>query len=87
MRYMRCRCGVNEAWTSMGSPACRGCEACGTTLAESPDGHREPVPHDWREEWKINPVTGERHRERVCLRCMDSEVVTAETLADADAGS
>lgn len=46
MRYYRCRCGKEEAWTTIGVTACNWCAACGTTLAESPEGHSEVrTPH------------------------------------------
>lgn len=73
MRYMRCECGKSEAWTTMGHPSCSACPKCGKTLAESPDGHREPEPHDWLVEWKIDAKTGERWQERICGRCHKSE--------------
>lgn len=73
MRYMRCKCGKHECWTTMGSPECVGCEVCGTTLDESADQHSAPIDHDWREEWTIDKKTGERGKERVCLRCMKRE--------------
>jgi hypothetical protein len=73
MRYMRCRCGKLKSWTSMGSPPCRACDECGVTRAESPAGHREPAPHNWEQEWKIDPKTGERWREWVCTACLTRE--------------
>lgn len=45
MRYMRCKCGKSECWTSMGSAACDTCDDCGSTLAESPQTHVDPQPH------------------------------------------
>lgn len=47
MRYYRCECGKAESWSSMGSPMCRACSSCGKTLAEGPDGHRDPIPHHY----------------------------------------
>lgn len=73
MRYMRCKCGKREAWTSMGVPDCAGCPDCNTTLEESPEHHSEPAPHEWREEWTIDKQTGERSQIRVCLRCHRKE--------------
>lgn len=75
MRYMKCRCGKHEAWTTMGSPACRGCDVCGVTLAEGPEGHRTPEPHQWQEEWTIDPQTGERGKKRFCMTCNKHEVL------------
>ena len=79
MRYMRCKCGELTCWTTMGSPQCVGCPKCNTTLAESPEGHDTPAEHDWREEWTIDKATGERGKERVCLRCYKREAVTLES--------
>ena len=77
MRYLRCQCGKLESWSSMGSPACYACDVCGVTLAESLAGHASPVPHRWGEsEWQIDPKTGERWQERVCIGCERRERVT-----------
>lgn len=46
MRYLRCQCGKEEAWSSMGSLPCVVCPDCGTTLAESPMGHYHGVHHE-----------------------------------------
>ncbi len=71
MIYWRCRCGAREYWESGFPPAdCNACEKCGTTLATGPEGHREPVPHEW--EQRFNPRTGEPDR-RTCRRCHSSE--------------
>ena len=75
MRYYRCKCGHRSAWSSLGVAECEGCEKCGTTLAEGPDGHDAPAPHDWREEWTIDKQTGERGKKRVCARCQRKEPV------------
>lgn len=78
MRYMRCKCGKVTCWTSMGHPECQGCEECNTTLAESPDGHSTPAPHEWREEWAIDKQTGDRWKVRVCLNCLTREKMEGE---------
>lgn len=65
----------------MGSPSCSGCEKCNTTLEESPEHHQTPEPHDWREEWTIDPKTGERGKERICLRCYQREAVEVSELS------
>ena len=71
MRYLRCKCGKREAWTSMGVPRCTGCEKCGTTLDETPGTHEAPHPHTWSApEWGIDPKTGERWTFVRCLDCM-----------------
>lgn len=75
MRYYRCKCGKRAAWSSMGVARCDGCEECGTTLAEGPNDHDTPEPHDWREEWTIDKQTGERGKERVCLSCQRQEAL------------
>jgi hypothetical protein len=75
MRYMRCKCGKCECWTSMGHASCDGCDECNSTLAEGPDGHRDIAPHDFREEWEIDPKTGVRWRVQKCLRCYHEEKV------------
>lgn len=67
----------------MGSPSCVGCGECNTTLAEGPNGHRSPDAHEWREEWTIDRQTGERGKQRICLRCMRTEPhANEETLND-----
>jgi len=69
MRYLRCKCGKREAWSSMGVPRCDGCE-CGTTLDEHPADHTAPEPHRWGDpEWKLDPKSGERWQVRYCLAC------------------
>ncbi len=85
MRYMRCKCGKAECWTSMGSPECNGCNECKTTLAESPTGHRDLAPHEWHEEWAIDKKTGDRWKERVCVRCMKREKMTDEEIVAGEA--
>lgn len=45
MRYLRCKCGKTEAWTTDGEIACQGCEVCNTTVVGHPDRHKEPAPH------------------------------------------
>ena len=81
MRYMRCKCGKSECWTSMGHPTCSGCPECNTTLEESPEYHTDPTPHDWGEpEWCIDPQTGERWQERTCILCLKREKIDAAAL-------
>lgn len=79
MRYYRCKCGKHQAWSSMGVADCGGCDECQTTLAEGPNGHRDIAPHEWREEWEIDKESGERWKERICLRCMKRERVESAT--------
>ncbi len=48
MQYWRCKCGKREVWESGETPAlCETCPDCGSTLAQTPDGHQQSVPHDW----------------------------------------
>ena len=56
MRYMRCKCGERQCWTSMGHADCDGCTTCGTTLEEHPEYHRTPTPHKF--ETKYDEYTG-----------------------------
>ena len=65
MKYLRCRCGQMESYSSMGSPPCRACPSCGTTLAEHPDEHKPPIPHNF--EMKFDEDTGEPYW--ICSRC------------------
>lgn len=59
----------------MGVAECEGCEKCGTTLDELPAHHRKPAPHEWKEEWTIDPVTGVKGKRRICLNCYKIEVL------------
>jgi len=71
MIYRRCRCGKCESWESgMPQQDCQGCDACGSTFAGSPEGHRERIPHDW--EPRFNPRTGAPDK-RMCRRCCTIE--------------
>lgn len=79
----RCKCGERTAWSSMGVPRCDPCLSCGSTLAAHPDGHLDPLPHDWREGWNIERTTGERFRERECSRCWKVERLPVEPEATA----
>lgn len=84
MRYLRCKCGEHEAWTTDAWPECDGCEKCKTTLAGSATGHGEIAPHDFGEpEWKVDAKTGERWQERRCRRlyCRAKERIKASEAA------
>lgn len=48
IQYYRCQCGDAVAWSSMGVYPCEGCPKCNTTLAQHPDFHTVPEPHDYR---------------------------------------
>ena len=85
MRYMRCKCGARECWTSMGHATCDPCEDCGTTLAESPNGHVPVTEHRWSEpRGEIDAKTGERWQQRTCVACMKTERITESVPTDAE---
>lgn len=69
MKYVRCRCGNQIGWTSMGSSNCEGCEECNTTLSEHPDFHDELEPHEWVTKYNVD--TGEPYQ--MCKNCMIRE--------------
>lgn len=76
MRYMQCKCGKQQAQTSGESlPQCAGCEECGTTYASNAATHQPLIPHDLRNEYTVNRMTGERSVTRRCSRtwCMYRE--------------
>lgn len=45
MRYLRCKCGRRQAWSSMGTWPCDRCDDCLSDLAEGPNEHHDPQPH------------------------------------------
>ena len=47
MRYYRCKCGDCTAFGSMSPYPCSKCNKCGSDLASSPDGHSNPLPHEF----------------------------------------
>lgn len=47
-QYYRCQCGRLEQWGSTPPPRCLGCPNCHTTLAQHPDQHRKPEPHNYQ---------------------------------------
>lgn len=67
MQYYRCKCGGSTSWTTMGVRRCQLCPKCGSDLAQGPDGHREPEPHQWRPQF--DPHTGARAPD-VCINCL-----------------
>lgn len=67
MQYYRCKCGNLESWGSDGTTPCRACPKCGTTLAQHPDDHRQPVPHKWQTQYDQN--TGKPYE--ICRVCMN----------------
>lgn len=69
MRTVRCKCGESIIHTSMGITDCETCDKCGSTFAGHPDGHAEPIPHDWQT--KYDSDTGQPYL--VCGRCGKSQ--------------
>lgn len=47
MKYLRCKCGKREAWTTDSSYDCQGCSECKTTLAVHSGFHKPLQPHAW----------------------------------------
>lgn len=66
MRYLRCKCGKSEAWTTDGMKPCQGCRDCGTTYAGSPEGHKPLEPHAFV--IRYDSATGEPSK-RMCTNC------------------
>lgn len=63
----RCKCGKAEYYESGMPPQdCQGCDECGTTYAQSPDGHKPRIPHDPKPQF--NRDTGRPDRP-YCRRC------------------
>lgn len=69
MRYMRCRCGNSAVWTSMGSATCNTCTDCGSTLADGPDTHPDPTPHEWGTAKHGIGDDGQPLTSTVCVAC------------------
>mgnify|MGYP000940205575 CR=1 FL=1 len=65
MRYLKCKCGKKEMWTTDGLWPCQGCEECGTTFAGHPDGHKPLEPHQWG--ILFNEHTGNPYK--YCVHC------------------
>ena len=65
MQFYRCRCGKSKSWGSIPPANCVACGECGVTLAQSPDGHAEPAPHEYVTVYDRH--TGAPHQE--CTRC------------------
>lgn len=48
MRYLKCKCGNAQSWSSGYNYAdCDGCKKCNTTLASGPDGHKPLAEHEF----------------------------------------
>ncbi len=82
MQYYRCKCGSAESWTSMGVPRCRSCSKCGSDLAQGPNGHRDPAPHEYVT--RYDEHTGKPYE--VCLGC-DRKREEIGAAAPADGGA
>lgn len=72
MRYLRCKCGEREMWTTDGVQDCQGCEKCGTTFSGHPDGHNPLQPHQWKTMYDQN--TGLPYKR--CEKCYHVDEVT-----------
>lgn len=67
MRYERCKCGKIESWSSgMPNHDCVGCNECNTTLAMSPDLHKDLKPHDFNT-IQYDTNTGKPYK--MCTKC------------------
>lgn len=66
MRYLRCKCGKYEAWTTDDEIPCQGCPECNTTVVGHPDRHKTPEPHTPR--MRYSSSTGKPER-MYCVRC------------------
>jgi hypothetical protein len=65
MQYYRCKCGKMTAWTTMGVHACTKCPKCGSDLAQGPESHSEPEPHEYVTKYDVN--TGVPYE--ICQTC------------------
>ena len=68
MQYYRCKCGKAEAWGSMPPYQCSSCKHCGSDLAQAPDLHRDPVPHDFSHVEQVRTDEGPKPLTR-CKYC------------------
>ena len=67
MQVWRCKCGKRQRFESGMPPKdCQGCEECGTTLAQHPDGHKPLQPHRPKKQFDRN--TGQPARP-ICEDC------------------
>lgn len=67
MRYLKCKCGKREMWTTDGVHDCQGCDECGTTYSSHPDYHKELQPHKWMTMYNEN--TGKPYN--ICELCYE----------------
>lgn len=69
MRYLVCKCGKYEFWSSGVSPCkCQGCKECNTNICD----HGPLEEHDWK--IKYNSNTGVPDR-RMCSKCFKYEKI------------
>lgn len=70
MRYLRCKCGKSEMWTTDGVYECQGCSECNTIFAGEPKYHKELKLH--KPVKRFSEKTGEFSHyicETCCARC------------------
>jgi hypothetical protein len=68
MRKLRCKCGKEICFTSMGGvPECQGCHECKTTFAANPELHKPLQKHTPMKQFDKN--TGEFSHFQ-CSRCL-----------------
>jgi hypothetical protein len=64
----------------MGVSLCTVCHKCGSTLAEGPNSHYDPVPHEFKTKYDQN--TGKPYE--ICINCMRTkEELEKEKIEDA----
>lgn len=68
----RCKCGDRKAFGSMSPFPCDRCPKCGSDLAASPDGHRDPpTDHDFSSVETVDTDEGPKQLTR-CRYCQYS---------------
>ena len=81
MRHFRCKCGKQVAHSSGGVPRCQVCSSCCSTLAEGPDQHSDPEPHQF--ETRVRKHEGEDLEVwEECKRCYHRREVSAQKKED-----
>jgi len=69
MQYWRCQCGKKELFESGMRPQdCQGCDECGTTLSQSPGGHKPREPHQLVLRYSTKTGKPEKQMCKVCHR-------------------
>jgi len=83
MQHFRCKCGSLRMMGTDYPAPCRTCLKCGSTLADHPGQHREPVPHEW--ETSFDQTTGKpREYCKMCLHFRDEVEPKATSESPAD---